>query len=303
MVVGAEGFIGKHLVRKLHDTGRKVITVGRHKPRKILPGIEHIVIETGNPEHITDALTDCSTVIWLASVSTPGSSAGMPLEELHGNLQPLLTLLQAMKEREGCPLIYISSGGTLYGDVAGGDASEEMPLRPKSYYGAGKAAAEHFITSWSPQYRRAAIIIRPSNIYGPGQTQRKGFGIIPTALEKLIHNHPLTVWGDGEAIRDYLYIDDFISLCQKLLENPLLSGTLILNAASGEGTNLNHLLDQIEKIAGKPFDRIYERGRTVDVRRIVLNNTAAMQHCNWQPEISLQEGLRQTWAWFQGKYQ
>jgi UDP-glucose 4-epimerase len=299
MVVGSEGFIGAHLVRKLHDTGRKVIAVGRHKPREILPDIQHIVIESGNPEHITDVLTGCSTVIWLASVSTPGSSAGLPLEELHGNLQPLLTLLQAMKKREGCPLIYISSGGTLYGDVAGGDAGEEMPIRPKSYYGAGKAAAEHFITSWSHQFRRPAVIIRPSNIYGPGQTQRKGFGIIPTAFEKLIQNQPLTIWGDGGAIRDYLFIDDFISLFLKLLENPLLSGTRILNAASGEGTHLNHLLDLIAKTAGKPFDRIYERGRTVDVRRIVLNNSAAKRFCNWQPEISLQEGLRRTWAWFQ----
>ena len=298
LVVGAEGFIGRHLVLKLHKTGRRVVAVCRHPAKNVLPDIQHIVVESGNPEHITENLTMCSTVIWLACVSTPGSSAGKPLDELHGNLQPLLTLLQNMQYRKGCKLIYISSGGTLYGDVTGGDATEEMPLRPKSYYGAGKAAAEHFITAWSHQYRRSATIIRPSNIYGPGQTKRNGFGIIPTAFEKLVHNQPVTVWGDGEAIRDYLYIDDFSSLCLKVIEKQMDTGTHVLNAASGEGVNLNQLLDLIEKISSKPFDRIYERGRTVDVSRIVLNNAAARQHCTWHPEVPLNEGLTRTWKWF-----
>lgn len=299
LVVGADGFIGKHIVRKIHENGRKVISVGRHPKQYALPDIQHIVVESGNPEHFTELLKDCYAVIWLASVSTPGSSAGKPLEELHGNLQPLLTLLNNMQHRKGGKLIYISSGGTLYGDVQGDDAIEDMPLHPKSYYGAGKAAAEHFITAWSHQFRRTATIIRPSNIYGPGQTQRYGFGIIPTVLDKIVNDQPVVVWGDGEAIRDYLHIDDFSSLCLKVLENEDFCGTNILNAASGKGTSLNQLLDLIEKVTAKPFDRIYERGRTVDVRRVVLNISAARNSCNWRPEIPLVEGLRQTWSWFE----
>ncbi len=302
LVAGAEGFIGKHIVKEIHKTGRKVISVGRHPAKNDLPGIQHIVVESGNPEHFSDLLKECHAVIWLASVSTPGSSAGKPLDELYGNLQPLLTLLHNMQHRKGCKLIYISSGGTLYGDVENDNATEDMPVQPKSYYGAGKAAAEHFITAWSHQFRRTAIIIRPSNIYGPGQTQRYGFGIIPTVFQKLVQNQPVVVWGDGEATRDYLYIDDFSSLCMKVLENEVFSGTCVLNAASGEGTSLNHLLDLIEKVTAKPLHRTYERGRTVDVRRVVLNISSAMKSCDWCPEVSLVEGLNRTWSWFETLY-
>lgn len=302
VVFGAEGFIGKHLVGRIRKTGRKIIAVSRHPADNIQDDIKYVTIESGNPEHITKYLKDCSAVIWLASVSTPGSSAGKPLEELHGNLQPLLTLLQNMQYRKGCKLIYISSGGTLYGDVSGEDATEVMPLHPKSYYGAGKAAAEHFISAWSHQYRRTAIIIRPSNIYGPGQTQRKGFGIIPTVFEKIKEDQPVVIWGDGKAIRDYLYIDDFSSLCIKAFENETFTGTHILNAASGQGTTLNQLLGIIQEVTGKAFKRIYDRGRTVDVRQIVLDNSSAIKSCDWLPKNALPDGLHQTWSWFTNQH-
>jgi len=214
LVVGAGCFIGKTLLDKLSQTGRKIIAVGRHKPQI------------------------CR------------------------------------------------------------DASEGALLRPKSYYGAGKAAAEHFITAWSHQFNRSSVTFRPCNINGTGQAVRNGFGIIPKAFEKLIQNKPLAIWGDGETIRDFLNIDDFISLCIKVLEKPVCPGTRILNASIGDGTRINYLLELIEEISGKTFERIYERARTVDVNRIVLSNSETRQNYAWQPQYPLSKGLQKRWTWF-----
>ena len=260
--------------------------------------MQYKVSKSQTPEDFKPVVRDKMTVVWLATVSTPGSSAGRPLDELFGNLQPLISLLQIMQRMKDCRIIYLSSGGALYGDVLGGNATEEMPLRPKSYYGAGKASAEHFITAWSYQFHKPALILRPSNIYGPGQTIQEGFGIIPTAFDKLLTKQPITIWGDGKSIRDYLFIDDFISLFMKVLEKPIATGTRVLNAASGVETQLNHLLTMIEDVSGKKFEFVHKQGRSVDIGRILIDNTTSRLIYAWQPKKSLYEGLKQTWTWF-----
>jgi UDP-glucose 4-epimerase len=298
LVVGAGGFIGTHLVRALHGQGHAVLALSP-RPCAALPlGVENIVARPQTPPDFQTLLERCGSVVYLASASTPGLTAGRPLYELQFNLQPLISLLEALQTAPHCDLVYLSSGGTLYGDTGATPAAETDPILPRSYYGAGKAAAEHFIHAWSGQFRNKTTIVRPSNIYGPGQSLRNGFGIIPTAFDKILTHRPLTIWGDGTSVRDYLHIEDFTRLCMQLLANPMPAGTQIINAASGQGLNVNKLLDEIELVTSHQIERRHDAQRAVDIAHIVLDNRKAKRLYDWRPQIAINEGLAKSWTWY-----
>lgn len=299
LVFGATGFVGRHLVQALAARGERVIALIRRPLMHPWAGVEVIPGAFCTPEAFAPWLRQARVIIHAASRSTPGRTAGKPLEELNDNLIPTLALLHALQSAPQCELLYLSSGGTLYGDTQTHPADEQDIIRPKSYYGAGKAAAEHFIHAYATQFERSATILRPSNLYGPGQRSRSGFGVIPTAFNCIQKQTPFTVWGDGLAVRDYLYIDDFINLCLAVLAQPMPQGGLLYNAASGLGVSLNTLLETIQTVTGQPLITERNASRAVDVARVVLNPQRAQEQFGWQATTPLAEGLAATWRWWQ----
>ena len=297
LILGAGGFVGSRLVQALASQGEPVIAVGRHAFDSAHGQIEIIVSSGRNVQDYLPLLRRCRAVVHVASASTPGSSA-QPLLELEENLRPILALLQALQEFSATPLIYVSSGGSLYAQQPRDKADESAQVLPRSYHGAGKIAAEHFIATWCSQFRASATILRPSNLYGPGQTERKGFGIIPAAFGKIQRNETLQVWGDGSAQRDYLYIDDFIQLCVAALDRTQTNGFRVVNACSGVSVSLNKLFAIIEQVTGKPLSRNYNDSRTVDVPRVHMQAIRARELYGWTAGISLQQGLANAWQWF-----
>jgi len=296
LVHGASGFVGAHLVHALAHRGAHIVATS-HKPFDI--GNRSVETHFGKwceAEHFAKVLTDCRAVIHVASTSTPGSTAGDPLTELQANLSPTLALIQALQAHPNIHLVYVSSGGSLYPPIDTA-ASESAPIKPRSYHGAGKAAAEHFIQAWCAQHDVHATILRPSNIYGPGQMQRATFAIIPTAMNCILRDEPLTIWGDGSSIRDYLYIDDFISLCTAVLDDRNAAECNIFNASSGQATRLDELLSMIESVSGKQLHFEYTRPRRVDANHVAIDNSAATLRYAWSPSVGLHDGLKRTWAW------
>ena len=252
-----------------------------------------------SPGAFSELLQDVDVVVHAASATTPGSSCGQPLRELEENLRPTLALLSALQDFPGRRLVFLSSGGTLYGDVR--RATESTPLRPRSYYGAAKAAAEHFIHAWTQQHAGTAIILRPSNVYGPGQPSKPGFGIIPAALDCARTGQRLVVWGDGSAVRDYLFVEDLVELVGRVVEEPgSMSGCHAYNAAFGRGTSLDALLACLESVTGKEIRREYRPARQTDVGIVVPDSTRACEVFDWKPSHNLEEGLKKTWRWFAG---
>ncbi len=298
LVVGATGFLGTAICESLIAQGKSVIAVGsRHKPD--LPGVESSFRWASQCPGDTRALIEnIHSVIYLASASTPGSSAGKPIFEVNENLAPLAALLEAMRDAPDKKLIYFSSAGALYGTPSDGIATELHLPQPRSYHGAAKVAAEHFIQAWTLQTGSKATILRPSNVYGPGQIANLGFGIIPAALGCILRGEPLTIWGNGEAVRDYLYIDDMVSLTLTALDSDEYRGARTINAASGRGVSINELLDLLERTTGRPLVRAYSTGRPVDMDRVLVGVKHAEAVLGWQPGMSLEEGLEHTWNWF-----
>jgi UDP-glucose 4-epimerase len=295
LILGAGGFIGRHLAETIARSGRPVIAATREHAAFVHPDIRNVVAPFDEPGHFAPLLKGCEGVLHAASISTPGSSAAKP--QLEGNLRTTLALLEALQDFPDRRVVYLSSGGTLYGDRLEA-ASELTPLRPRSYHGAGKAASEHFFHAWSAQYDGTAVLLRPSNVYGPGQRPRHGFAVIPTAFDCALRQAPMTIWGNGANVRDYLYIDDFANLCRQALERDLPAGTHVFNASSSLGTSLDDLLDAVDRTTGMPLDRRLQPTRIVDVERITLDNSAARAAFGWSPEVSLPAGLGLTWQWF-----
>ena len=298
LVLGAAGFIGRHLVRRLANDGWTVLAATRQPCAFDHPHIENVVASFVEAATFTPLLSRCCAVVHAASSTTPGSSTATP--QLDGNLRTTLALLEALQDAVHCRLLYLSSAGTLYGDRAT-PAVETDPLRPRSYHGAGKAAAEQFLQAWVAQYDGTAVVLRPSNVYGPGQAARQGFAIVPTAMDCAASGRPLQIWGDGGQVRDYLYVDDLVKLCVDALQVPLAPGYHVYNAASGQGVALNQLLAMIEQASGCAVVRQHLASRVADLRQVLLDPQAAGHAFGWKATTPLASGLARTWQWHQGQ--
>lgn len=278
LLLGGNGFIGSALAERLKRENIAVHIVGRN---------DCDLLET--------AIPGCGTVIHLASATTPGSSARHPNLEL-GNLALTLRLLELLENQPEIHLIFFSSGGTVYGNPVRLPVTEDAPIAPLSNHGAGKASQEDFCQSFRSR-GHAVTILRPSNAYGPGQTLRQGFGLVRTLLEHATNDTPFKVWGDGESVRDFIYIDDIVEATTRLIKLPLDSGTY--NIGSGMGYSINQVLGIVRTISGAQLKTIYRPARGIDVRNIVLDSTRLKALHSWTPQIGLEDGVRRTLAWLQ----
>ncbi len=295
MVLGAAGFIGRHLCRELAGKKIKVLAATR-KPAEFNHSLaDNIVSPFSEPDHFLAALKHADAFIHAASDTTPGGSNANPLAESN-HIRSNLALIEALQSYPGLPVLYISSGGTLYGSLDK-PVPESMPVHPRSYHGAAKASVELFLGAWAQQYEGSLTILRPSNVYGPGQHAHKGFGIIPAAMESILEKTPLTVW-DTDTVRDYLYIEDLCRLCLEIIASENEPGVRIFNASAGKGTRLGDLLEMIGKVAGTPVEKVVRPRRRLDITQIVPDNQKAIDTFDWRPAMELPEGLKQTWAWF-----
>ena len=303
VVLGGSGFIGSRVSRSLLEAGHRVTTVSRSRLPLMGPGHLHMDI-TLNDRHTTMAmLEDADYLFHLAGDSTPGSSRLQPALEGINNILPTLQLLEVMQQRQRPCLVFVSSGGAIYRNPPETDRfDEESATLPMSYYGAGKLAVEAFIKAYNQQTGQRAIILRPANLYGPGQQVKKQFGIVPTLFSAIGEDRPFTIWGDGTATRDYLFIDDFLDLCHRIVAHEWAPDCLeVFNVGSGEGCSINTLCSLVESVTGHTLKREYVDPRGVDIPAVVLNCDRVHAALGWRAQTPLETGLGATWLWHQDK--
>jgi len=293
LLLGGGGFIGQALASRLVTAGHAVTILARHLPEQTLPGTTWRQGALEDVSLLMKLLPRSSAVFHLATTSTPGSYRDEPAREVQENLFPLLRLLEVMATYPELPLIYLSSGGAIYGNPSTLPVPETHPATPLSYHAAGKAAAEHFLGVFA-RAGRIVTILRPSNAYGPGQPFKQGFGVVRALLENIKRDAPMEIWGDGETVRDYLFIDDLSQACLRALENPT-TGTF--NLGSGVGHSLNEICRLAQEITGERLNIHYRPARGVDVKAVVLDSTAFRQRFDWQPRVTLEQGISRTWRW------
>jgi UDP-glucose 4-epimerase len=300
LLLGGGGFIGTALAQRLCENNFNVHILSRHFPaRQIAP---NIIFHKGNlddREILEQVLPECKTIIHLASSTTPGSSSRQPELEADKNITPTLRFLDILQGYVNVHIIFVSSGGTLYGNPEVIPVDETHPLNPLSFHGAGKVAIETFLRTFSTSPEKSTTVVRPSNVYGPGQSLLSGFGVIRTMLEHVLRGTVMEIWGDGMSVRDFLYIDDILSALICLIDFPNDNNTY--NVGSGIGHSLNQLKEIIESVSGKKLAAVYRPSRKTDVKAIVLDSSRLIKKTKWHPIVSLEQGIALTWKWLKNQ--
>ena len=297
IVFGGGGFIGSSVVDRLLAEGCEVRVFERPgvKPYRVFQpneAVEWISGDFSKQEEVATALEGVNTVVHLVSSSIPQSSLEDPIADLQTNVVSTIQLLEEMKRRSTPRILFISSGGTVYGIPRYIPIDEQHPTDPLVPYGITKLAIEKYLILYQRLYGIRAIILRVANPYGPRQRIDKAQGAVAAFLYRFRQELPIEIWGDGSVERDYLYIDD---VADAFYRATYYQGTYsIFNIGSGQGTCLNELLSTIEDLAGRKIDRRYLSGRAFDVAKSALDCQLAYRELGWQPQTSLRDGLRLT---------
>jgi UDP-glucose 4-epimerase len=296
LVVGGCGFIGSHLIDELieHGASVSVLDLKPERFRTPLAGVQYIQGAISNISLLRKALSGIDAVIHLASSTVPATSNLDPARDLDDNLIGMVRMLELMREVGVGKIIYLSSGGTVYGLPEADFIEETHPNNPLSSYGIVKLAAEKYLHMYHKLYGIEYVALRASNPYGPRQGNTGIQGIIGTFLWKTATGQALEIWGDGSVVRDYIHIRDLVTLCLQSLK---LHHCGVFNAGSGQGTSVNEIVQLISQVTGKNLTPNYQPSRSYDVPYSVLSIKRAAQLLHWQPKISLVAGIEETWDW------
>ncbi len=297
LVIGGGGFLGRALTAQLVSRGRRVHVLGRRSLAGFPPQVSVSDGGLANEAALRRLLPECGTVFHLACATTPSVSAGRPALEMEENIVPTLQFLSVLQDYPDRHLVFLSSGGALYGNIGARPAREDDPLNPMSFHGAGKAALEAFLRAHAARTGNPLTILRASNLYGPGQPLRAGFGVVRAMLERARSGTPLEIWGDGENVRDFVYIDDVVAVC--LRHADLADGSQTYNVGSGEACSLNRLHSVVEAATGRRLQVVHGAARPMDVRHIELDIGRLRGRLGWAPRVSLEQGVATTWRWLE----
>lgn len=299
LLIGGSGFIGIHLAQKLIDSGVTPIIVDWVKPN--IPHVEYHAAELRTIVDLTpDILMSVDTIYLLAWTTKPQAANLSPVYDLESNVLAGLHLLDGIVKLPKRPrLIFISSGGAIYGEVTSTPTPEQSSTLPISAYGISKLMFEYYLQLYHRIHSLDFLILRPSNPFGEGQNPKASQGAVGVFLGKLYHQEPIYIWGNGEVIRDYIYIKDLIEgMYAALSYSPIdKNSPRIFNLGSNTGTSLNELVNKIEEVTNLRCKVIYQASRTFDVSKIILDSRQAMRFLNWEPKFSLEQGLSRTWDW------
>lgn len=300
LVLGGGGFIGSAIVDRLLVAGHSVRVFERPRvaPYRVFAPAEQIEWTTGDllsTSDVNEALADVDTVFHLVSTTLPKGSNDDPVYDVQSNLIGTLQILNLMVQRKTARIVFISSGGTVYGSPNYLPIDEQHPTNPQVSYGITKLAIEKYILLFERLHGIKAVILRLSNPYGERQRVETAQGAVAVFLQRALRRQALEIWGDGSVTRDYVYIGD---VAEAFLRAAEYQGPLsIFNIGSGQGTSLNELLTKLEAVLGNDIERAYLPGRPFDVKLNVLDTRLAQQELAWSPRVTMDEGLARTADW------
>jgi UDP-glucose 4-epimerase len=295
-VFGANGFIGRHLIRRLSGDGANVIAFGRQFPDDFYKAVGNAV-ETRQIDIADELETDVmlqgvTKVVQLINTSNPAMGNKHLLSDLMLNVIPNITFIQSCITARVKNFIFISSGGTVYGIPKSSPISEGHPTEPLNSYGLGKLTVERYLSMLSRGTDLGFTTLRVSNPFGPGQTGKKGQGLIPTILKQFDEGAPVKIFGDGRSERDYIYIEDVVdAVCTCLGRTPLNDA---LNIGSGRGRTILQVVEAIEQALGRRIERQFIEARPTDTPSNVLDISKARAVLGWMPQTDFDDAIRFT---------
>jgi UDP-glucose 4-epimerase len=248
---------------------------------------------------IEEALDGIDAVIHLVSTTLPKSSNDDPVYDVQSNVVSTLQVLDEMRKKGIRKIIFISSGGTVYGVPQKIPIPENHPTDPICSYGITKLAIEKYLNLYKTLHGIQPVTLRLANPYGPRQRIETAQGAIAAFLHRAMTNQPIQIWGDGSVVRDYIYVEDVAEAFSAALNYE--GEETLFNIGSGKGWSLNQLIEKIEGLIGRPLEVQYQAARKFDVPTSILCIEKAMNHLAWSPLTNMEAGLSKTINWLKGR--
>lgn len=298
LILGGCGFIGTHLVNALREDGTPMVVFDVNADsEQSTPSCVYIQGEFSDQALLERVIDQhgITHIAHLVSTTLPKSSNEDKPYDLSSNVIQTLHLLDMCVKYQVQKVLFMSSGGTIYGAPSCVPVAEDHPNDPICSYGISKLAIEKYLFLYHHLHGLNYIALRAANPYGPGQNPFSGQGIIANFIHKMHTQQPLEVWGNGNTIRDYFYVRDLVNLTKLALfskENG------VFNAGSGVGVSINELITTLRSVVGQHAEVIYKEQRCLDVPAIVLDCTAAESRFGWRADTNLQSGIQEYLNWY-----
>jgi UDP-glucose 4-epimerase len=305
LVTGGAGFIGSHVADAFLAAGDRVWVVddlSSGKRENLSPEVTFVEADIGAPE-VRGLFREVGfdVVCHHAAQIDVRVSVADPRKDARINIDGLLNLLEGARETGTRRIVYVSSGGVVYGEPEQRPTPESAPKLPLSPYGVTKLSGEHYLHYYHRVHGMEYVALRYSNVYGPRQDPHGEAGVVAIFCKRLLAGQGLTIFGDGEQTRDYVFVRDVVAanLRAAEMEVPAAADSLDavgFNVGTGQGTSVNRLAEILEGISGNAPERAYAEERKGELRHSTLD-ISKFGEAGWHPTHTLEEGLRETYAY------
>ena len=297
VVLGGTGLLGGSIASAFLEAGSQVTIVARRAPHgdraHALAGASFLGGDAADRAVLRRALRDASLVVDTVGVPPPAASVASPRGQFAAEIPPLLALLDELRHHADTRLMFVSSGGAIYGEPRWLPVSEDAACRPLSPYGEVKLAAERNVELAVVARGLTATVLRVANAYGPHQRAGSGHGIVAALLHAAATGTALQQFGDGGTVRDYVHVEDVAAAAVALASAPHGEGTF--NVGTGIGHSIDQVLEVVEAVVGRRIPVERHPARPADVRAVVLDVTRLAGRIDWRP-MPLSTGVARTWS-------
>lgn len=296
LVIGGNGFIGSHVVDALAARGHGVTAFdrfGRTDPQFTAPGVRIATGDFLNVDDVRRAVSGHDVVVHMLSTTDPATAENDPTLDIRTNILASIELFKACVDAGTGRVVFASTGGAIYGDQEQRVFDERDQALPVSPYAIGKLAIESYLRYYGRKFGLASTVVRISNPYGPRQNPKKRQGVIPIFLRRLADGLPVTIFGDGSMVRDYVYVTDVAEMVTDVATGRPLHA--VYNLGSGRGSSLDEIVATITAVTGREVECRYEDPPATFVDHVTLATGRFEAEFPSRPTTSLADGIRQTW--------
>ena len=298
LVTGGAGFIGSHVVDAYVKEGHDVVVVDNLSTglkNNLNPKAKFYPCDINSPDLLVIFQKENPDIVnHHAAQMNVRYSVENPINDAQINILGLLNVLQCCITSKVKKIIFISSGGAMYGDAKKIPTPESAYPEPLSPYGLAKFVGEKYVKLYQRLYGLKYSTLRYANVYGPRQNPQAEAGVVAIFIDRIFHNQKPIIYGDGTQTRDYVYVADVVGanlLCITKGDNQAF------NIGASKETSVNELLDILLSVMNKKTTPLFELPRSGEVSRGALDCTAAKKVLGWEPQHSLHQGIQKT---FQG---
>jgi nucleoside-diphosphate-sugar epimerase len=296
ILTGGSGFLGKHLLRALRDAGHQVV---KNIDLRDNPEFPTVIADVRDAERMKQEIKDADAVFHLASLIEAGESVKFPQQFVDYNVSGTVSVLEAMKQN-GVPIFAFSSSAAIYGEPMRTPILEDDRTLPINPYGMTKLAMEALGASYVATAGMTGIALRYFNLYGPGEQHQPETHAIPRFIHQINTGAEVTVWGQGEHLRDFIYIEDVVNAHLTALELALRDPNKYhyMNISTNKPNSVAEVVQVLEEIIGKKANIKHFPPRPGDPLVLTADASKAKRVMNWEAKVELREGLKKTVEYF-----